>query len=144
MNAARSFAVAATIAAVSVWAPSTASAAPMLSGHYTMTATSESGATTTSDWYFTSCGQGCASVAATPGGPVFGQALLRNGQWTLFWSSDAVCPDGTSVPGALSSYDTWDPNTLAGTDESALNRQVCGYQLRPPRVTQEIQLTQAR
>lgn len=31
-------------------------------------------------WYFTPCGDGCASAARTPGGDVLGQANLVNGQ----------------------------------------------------------------
>lgn len=120
-----------------------ASAAPTMSGHYVSTVTSDSGETTTSDWYFTPCGEGCASVANTSGGPAFGEARLFDGQWTLVWHSDAFCPGGSRVPGAYASYDTWDPNTLAGKDESGLTMQLCGSLGKPLRVTQQLQLTQA-
>lgn len=119
-----------------------ASADPTMSGHYVSTVTSASGETTTSDWYFTPCGAGCASVANTPGGPGFGEARLFNGQWTLAWHSDAFCPSGTSVPGAYASYATWDPNTLSGKNESGITRPVCGSDKGLPRVTQHLELTQ--
>jgi len=144
MNVARGIVTAAMLTGLAVGAAGAASAAPTMSGHYIMTATSESGLTTnTGDWYFTSCGDGCASVASTPGGQAFGQARLRDGKWTLVWHSDAICLGGSSVPGALSSYDTWDANTLAGTDESGpTSTAVCGYGARP-RVTLNMQLTPA-
>jgi hypothetical protein len=114
-----------------------------MNGHYVMTVTSDSGETTTSDWYFTPCGDGCASVAVTPGGSAFGQAQFRDGQWTLVWHSDVVCPGGTHIPGALSSYDTWDPDTLAGTDLAATTlKQTCGNDARL-HATQRMQLTPA-
>jgi hypothetical protein len=76
MTVLRAIVAAAMLTGLAVGAAGTACAAPTMSGHYIMTATSESGLTTTSDWYFTSCGDGCASVAGTPGGPAFGQARL--------------------------------------------------------------------
>jgi hypothetical protein len=121
----------------------TAWAAPSMSGHYISTVTSESGETTTSDWYFSPCGEGCASVANTPGGPAFGNARMFNGQWTLVWHSDAFCPGGSRVPGVYVSYATWDPNTLAGKDDSGIDTPICGSGGRPPRVTQQLQLTPA-
>jgi hypothetical protein len=143
VTATRAIAATALFAGLAIDGASTALAAPpTMSGHYVVTTTGGDGLSTTSDWYFTPCGDGCASVATTPGGPAFELARLLNGQWTLDWSSDAFCPDGSRVPGALFSHDTWDPNTLAGTDRSAPTRQVCGYQVRP-RVTNNIQLTQA-
>jgi hypothetical protein len=143
MNVLRGIATTAMLTGVAVGAAGTASGAPTMSGHYIMAATSQSGETTTSDWYFTSCGDGCASVASTSGGQAFGQAQLRDGWWTLVWHSDAFCLSGSSVPGGLSSYDTWDANTLAGTDESGpASTSVCGFGARP-RVTQNLQLTQA-
>jgi hypothetical protein len=138
----RTIAATALFAVVSIDAAGTASAAsPTMSGHYIATATGESGVSATSDWYFTPCGDGCASVAVAPGAPAFVLARLLNGQWTMDWSSDAVCPDGTRVPGALVSNDAWDPSTLAGTDRSSpITKWACGYQLRPY-VTNSLQLT---
>ena len=128
---------------LAVAAAGTAWAAPTMNGHYLMTVTSDSGQTTTSDWYFTSCGNGCASVAVTPDAPSFGQAQFRDGQWTLVWHSDVVCPGGTHIPGALSSYDTWDPITLAGTDQATTTlKQTCGNDARL-NATQRMQLAPA-
>ena len=108
------FTVAVLVGWLAVGSAGTARAAPSMSGHYVSTVTSESGETTTSDWYFSPCGEGCASVANTPGGPAFGNARMSNGQWTLVWHSDAFCPGGSRVPGVYVSYATWDPNTFAG------------------------------
>ena len=63
MNVTRSFAVAATFAAVAVGAAAPASAAPEMSGHYIATETAANGRSTTNHWYFAPCGDGCASVA---------------------------------------------------------------------------------
>jgi hypothetical protein len=143
MTVPRGIVTAAVLAGLAFGAPGTAWAAPTMNGHYVMTVTSDSGETTTSDWYFTSCGDGCASVAVTPGGSAFGQAQFRDGQWTLVWHSDVVCPGGTHIPGALSSYDTWDPDTLAGTDLAATTlKQTCGNDARL-HATQRMQLTPA-
>jgi hypothetical protein len=143
MNVLRGIATTAMLTGLAIGAPGTASAAPTMSGHYIMAATSQSGETTTSDWYFTSCGDGCASVASTSGGQAFGQARLRDGWWTLVWHSDAPCLSGSTVPGAFSSYDTWDANTLAGTDEyGPTSTAVCGSGAKP-RATNNLQLTQA-
>lgn len=140
----RAIAATALFACLAIDGAGAASAAPpTMSGHYIATASGPSGVSTTSDWYFTPCGGGCASVAIAPGAPAFVLARLVNGQWTMDWSSDAVCPDGTRVPGALFSNDAWDPNTLAGTDSSSpITKWACGYQLRPY-VTNSLQLTYA-
>lgn len=119
----------------------TAWAAPVMSGHYLSTVISDSGEITTSDWYFTPCGEGCASVANTPGAPAFGNARMVNGQWTLVWHSDAFCPGGSRVPDVYVSYATWDPITLEGKDDSGIATPICGSGGRPPRVTQHLQLT---
>ncbi|RUP05051.1 MAG: hypothetical protein EKK34_11990 [Mycobacterium sp.] len=134
--------VAAIAGSLAVASAATASADPTMSGHYVSTVISASGETTTSDWYFTPCGAGCASVANAPGGPGFGEARIFDGQWTLAWHSDAFCPSGTRVPGAYASYATWDPGTLAGKNESGITRPVCGSDKGLPRVTQNLQLTQ--
>src|SRR6516165_8018655 len=80
--------------ASAVWAETT------LSGHYIRTETNpQNGQSVTDDWYATPCGDGCASLASTPGGPAISQARLVNGQWTLDSSVHTViCPDGTVVP----------------------------------------------
>jgi hypothetical protein len=114
-----------------------------MSGHYINTATTPHGITDSYDWYFTPCGDGCASV--TIGGPTpgpVGQARLVNGQWTMDTTGPATCGDNTNVPSALTSHYTWDPNTLAGTAQLTLNVPACaepaGYQQ-----TNSVQLRQA-
>ena len=142
MDVRRSFAVAATVAAVAVGAATPASAAPEMSGHYIETETAASGRSTTNDWYFTPCGEGCASVALK-GAPAFGRAQLVGGQWKFdVTGNTAMCEDGTRVPNALSAHYTWDPTTLAGTVQSTADVAECGdpagYQ-----VSDNIQLRQA-
>jgi hypothetical protein len=80
----------------------------------------------TNDWYFTPCGDGCASVSRTPGGQPLGQANLVNGQWGLDTSDAAECPDGTTVPDAIAAHRSWDPNTLAGTVQTTAKEGACG------------------
>lgn len=94
--------------------------------HYIKTETTSTGFSDTNDWYFTSCGDGCAEVATSPGGQPFGRAQLVNGQWTMDNAADSVCSDGTKVPNADSDHFTWDPNTLMGTDRVTNNLPTCG------------------
>jgi hypothetical protein len=142
MTVTKSLAVAATFAAVVVGAATPASAAPEMSGHYIETETAASGRSTTSDWYFAPCGDGCASVAPK-GAKAFGRAQLVGGQWILDVTGEtAICQDGTQVPNALSAHYTWDPSTLAGTVQTTADAPECGdpagYQ-----ATDNIQLRQA-
>jgi hypothetical protein len=142
MNVTRSFAVAATFAAVAVGTAAPASAAPEMSGHYIVTETAASDRSATDDWYFTPCGDGCESVARK-GVKAFAQAHLVGGQWILDVTGEAaMCPDNTQVPNALSAHYTWDPSTLAGTVQTTADAAECGdpagYQ-----VTDKIQLRQA-
>jgi hypothetical protein len=142
MNVTRSFAVAATFAAVAVWAAASASAAPEMSGHYIATETAANGRSTTNHWYFAPCGDGCASVALK-GAKAFGRAQLAGGQWILDVTAEtAMCQDDTQVPNALSAHYTWDQSTLAGTVQTTADAPECGdpagYQ-----VTDNIQLRQA-
>jgi hypothetical protein len=124
MSVTRSFAIAAAFGAVAVGAPAPASAAPVMSGHYIETETS-SGLTTTSQWDFTPCGDGCAQTTTSDGTPA--QARLVNGQWTFDDPSVRVhCADGSRQPGAASVHYTWDPNTLAGTAQLTYKRAACG------------------
>jgi len=51
---------------------------------------------------------------------------LVNGQWTMDLVSDAVCPDGSTVPAARGAHYMWDPNTLAGTVQITVNVPACG------------------
>jgi hypothetical protein len=142
MTVTKRLAVAATFAALAVGAATPASAAPEMSGHYIETETAASGRSTTNDWYFTPCGDGCASVAPK-GAKAFGRAQLVGGQWILDVTAEtAMCQDGTQVPDALSAHYTWDPSTLAGTVQTTADAPECGdpagYQ-----ATDNIQLRQA-
>jgi hypothetical protein len=142
MDVTQSLAVAAAVAAVAVGSAAPASAAPEMSGHYIETETAASGRSTTNDWYFTPCGDGCASVALK-GAPAFGRAQLVGGQWKIDVTDEtAICQDGTKVPNALSAHYTWDPSTLAGTVQTTADAPECGdpagYQ-----VTDNIQLKHA-
>jgi hypothetical protein len=80
----------------------------------------------TNNWYFTPCGDGCASATHTLGGPPVGQANLVNGQWVLDTTDEAECMDGTRVPNAITAHRTWDPNTLAGTVQTTGVLTACG------------------
>lgn len=142
MTVTRSLAVAAAVAAVAVGPAAPAFAAPELSGHYIETETAANDRSTTDNWYFSSCGDGCASVARK-GAKAFGQAKLVGGQWTLDVAGEtAMCPDGSQVPNALSAHYTWNPSTLAGTVQTTADAPECGdpagFQ-----VTDNIQLRQA-
>jgi hypothetical protein len=142
MTVTKSLAVAATFAAVAVGAATPASAAPEMSGHYVVTETAANGRTTTDHWYFSPCGDGCASVAPK-GAKAFGQAHLVGGQWTLDVTGEmAMCPDGTQVPNALSAHYTWDPSTLAGTVQKTADAPECGDQAGY-QATANVQLRQA-
>jgi hypothetical protein len=135
MAIAGGFVATAIFASIAVSAASTASAdPPTMSGHYTATETSPTGSQWTFGWYLTTCGDGCVSVASTPGGQADGQARLANGQWTMDRPGlPANCADGTSVPNASSQHITWDANTLAGTEQMTNTVAACGepagYQL---------------
>ena len=131
------------LAGLAVGAASTAWAdPPTMNGHYVRTVTNAVGQATTADWYFTPCGDGCASAALTASGQAFAQARLVNGQWTMDTMSPAACADGSSVPDALFAHYTWDPNTLAGTGQMTIKVPSCG---RPVgyQQTNSVQLRQA-
>jgi hypothetical protein len=134
--------VAASVVALAVGAAAPASAAPAMSGHYIETSTEpQSGRSTTSDWYFTPCGDGCADMSnpATGGGS---RTMLVNGQWTMDTTGATVCPDGTKVPNAQTVHYTWDPSTLAGTARITEKVATCGASA-PESWTNNIQLRQA-
>ena len=128
MTITQGIAVAATFAAVAVGAASPAWADQTMSGHDIETVTDpSSGQSITNDWYFTPCGDGCASVAIRPDASAPSQARLVNGQWTLDSAVHTLsCPDGTVLPNAVSAHYTWDPNTLAGTVQVTNNVPACG------------------
>jgi hypothetical protein len=120
------FAATAIFAGLALGLAAPASAVNQMSGHYIKTETDTTGQSTTDDFYFTPCGDGCASVADTLGGQPFAQARVVNGKWTMDFTQDATCPDGSDVPNVESAHFTWDPKTLAGTDHYTDKRAVCG------------------
>ena len=144
MTITRGFAATAIFAGLAVGTASAAWAETTMSGHYLRIETDpQTGQSETDDWYATPCGDGCASLALTPGGPVISQARLVNGQWTLESAIHTLnCPDGTVVPNAVSAHYTWDPDTLAGTVQLTSNVPACGipggYQ-----TTNDVQISQA-
>jgi hypothetical protein len=79
--------VATPVAALGVGSAAPASAAPEMSGHYIDTkANPETGGSTTSDWYVTPCGDGCADVTVNQtqlkGLILSGRCCwMVNGQW---------------------------------------------------------------
>jgi hypothetical protein len=124
----RAIAATAMLAGLAVGTSCTAWAETTMSGHYIRTETDpQTGQSEDDDWYATPCGDGCVSLASTPGGPALSQASLVNGQWTLASAVHTLsCPDGTVVPNAVSAHYTWDPNTLAGTVQVTYNVPACG------------------
>jgi hypothetical protein len=122
MNVAKSFAIAASFATVAVGAAIPASADLEMSGHYTMTYSEH-----TDDYYFTPCGDGCASVTDTPGGKPFGTAHFNDGKWTLVDpDTDVSCDDGSTVEHAATSVKTWDAKTLTGVSHVTEKKAICG------------------
>jgi hypothetical protein len=144
MTLTRAIAAAAMLAALAVGTANAARAQTTLSGHYIRTETDpQTGQSVIDHWYATPCGDGCATLASTPGGPAVSQARLVDGQWTLDSAvHQLICPDGTLVPNAVSAHYTLDPNTLAGTVQLTYQVAACGvpagYQ-----VTNNVQLSQA-
>ena len=128
MTITRGFAATAIFAGLAVGTASAAWAETTMSGHYLRIETDpQTGQSETDDWYATPCGDGCASLALTPGGPAISQARLVDGQWTLESAIHTLnCPDGTVAPNAVSAHYTWDPATLAGTVQLTSNVPACG------------------
>ena len=130
-------------APVGAWGPVGPAPLPsdfQTNGHYTETQINPKnmqpftvhGQQVVNQWYFSPCGDGCASAAREPGGQPLGQANLVNGQWVLDTTDSAECPDGTSVPDAIAAHRTWDPNTLAGTIQLSGNKPACGNPVGVP------------
>ena len=140
MKITRAIAAAATFAAAAAaGAAAPASAAPRMSGNYVLTETNPAGQTTATDWNVNPCGDGCADIKAGNG---TSRAQFVDGQWVLDMFDNLRCLDGTRVPYAMNAHLTWDPNTLAGTDQQVYIEAACG---RPSGYTQtnQIQLKQA-
>ena len=127
MAIAPGFAATVIFAGLAVGTASATWAETTLSGHYIRTETErQTGQSVTDDWYATPCGDGCASLASTPGGPAQSQARLVNGQWIVDTTGAPLrCPDG-SVVNAVSAHYTLDPNTLAGTVLLTYEVPACG------------------
>ena len=127
MAVTRGFAASVIFAGVAVGLAAPATATPTMSGHYIRTETEpQTGQSVTDDWYATPCGDGCASLANTPGGPALSQAWLVIGQWTMDTVDDTLCSDNSRVPDAIAAHYAWDPNTLAGTIQNTDNVSACG------------------
>ena len=133
-------AAAAMLAGLAVGAAAPASATPVMSGHYIETETTPDGRSSTNDWHFAPCGDGCADVSNPATGRGF-RAMLVNGQWTIDSTDSVVCSDGTTEDNSTSAHYTWDPNTLVGTVQRTQNQSVCGH--APKSFTYNLQLKQA-
>ena len=121
---------------------SSSSSSPTMSGHYIRTETNpRNGMNSDDDWYFTPCGDGCASVALSPGGPTYGRSQLVNGQWTMDATDNQSCTDGSTVSDVNTVHYTWDPDTLAGTVQVTQKFAVCGDSA-PQSFTNNVQLRQ--
>jgi hypothetical protein len=114
----RGFATPAFLAGLALGLATPAAAAPVMNGHYIETETNSAGQSTTDNWNFTPCGDGCANI--TGGGPQpgpLGQARIVNGQWAVDITSNVDCGDGRHIRNAGVTHYTWDPNTLGGTGQ---------------------------
>jgi hypothetical protein len=141
MAIARSLAATAMFAGLALAFAAPVIAAPQMSGHYIETETDPAtGHQDTYDWYFTPCGDGCASITGAHGGNI-AQAQLVDGQWTFDTPATQGCADGTNTP--ATDHITWDPNTLAGTMLITLASPGCGGQPAGTQLTWNVQLTQA-
>jgi hypothetical protein len=124
MATTRGLAATAMVAGLALGLAPHAAAAPVMSGHYVMTLTNPTtDQTTTDDWHFTPCGDGCASVQP------WGQARLINGKWTLDTTNNALCRNGITVFQAEDAHYVWDPNTLSGTVQLTGKNTACGRPL---------------
>ncbi|OBF63648.1 hypothetical protein A5787_01130 [Mycobacterium sp. 852002-50816_SCH5313054-b] len=92
-------------------------------GHYVFTETVSAGHTYVTDWNVNPCGEGCIDIKAGNG---TSRAQLVDGQWVLDMFDNVRCADGVRVPYAANAHITWDPNTLAGTDQQVYTEAACG------------------
>jgi hypothetical protein len=133
------FAATAIFAGLALGLAAPGSAAPEMSGHYAETETNVHGVSTSNDWYFTPCGEGCAIAML----PRPAQARLVGGQWVMdILGDNSTCDNGSIVPHNENSHFTWDPNTLVGTVVFTNIAAACG---NPPGTSQtnKIQLSKA-
>src|ERR1700757_3752738 len=140
MDITRAIAAFATLAAGTAGATAApASGAPVMIGDYVLTETNPTGQKFVTDWNVNPCGDGCADIKAGVG---ISRAQLVDGQWVLDMFDNIRCSDGTRVPYAANAHITWDPNTLAGTDQQVYMQAACGQPAGYTR-TNRIQLRQA-
>ncbi|MCV7101676.1 hypothetical protein [Mycobacterium palustre] len=125
MAIARGFAATAVVAGLAVATSGTARAdATTMNGSYVETATTPAGATFTTNWTVSPCGDGCIYIKAGAGG---GQARLVDGQWVMDTLSNVNCADGSYIQYASNTHLTWDPNSLAGTAQHTYIIPACGH-----------------
>jgi hypothetical protein len=135
MDITRAIAAFATLAAGTAGATAApASGAPVMIGDYVLTETNPAGQKFVTNWNVNPCGDGCADIKAGNG---TSRAQLVDGQWVLDMFDNIRCSDGFRVPYAANAHLTWDPNTLAGTDQQVYMQAACG---RPPGYTQTNQI----
>jgi hypothetical protein len=104
---------------------------PTMRGHYTETETNPTtGQSTTYEFDFTPCGEGCADATMSDG--ILVRARLYGSQWGMDINGGAACPDGSHVPGVLTVHLVWDAYTLTGTASATSKYAVCGS---PPSYT---------
>ena len=124
MNITGAVSAAAAVAAVAAGAATApASAAPVMSGDYILTETNPAGHRSVTNWNISPCGDGCADIKAGVGSS---RAQLVDGQWVIDMFDNVRCSDGTRIPFAANAHITWDPDTLAGTDQQVYTLAVCG------------------
>ncbi len=92
-------------------------------GDYVLTETSPTGQIHITDWNVNPCGEGCADIRAGAG---TSRAQLVDGQWVVDMFDNIRCSDGVRVPYAVNAHLTWDPDTLAGTDQQVYTQAACG------------------
>jgi hypothetical protein len=135
MDITRAIAALATLAAGTAGATAApASGAPVMTGDYVLTETNPAGQKFVTNWNVNPCGDGCADIKAGVG---TSRAQLVDGQWVLDMFDNIRCSDGIRVSYAANAHLTWDPNTLAGTDQQVYMQAACG---RPPGYTQTNQI----
>lgn len=99
-----------------------ASGDPAMMGHYVFTETTSAGHKYVTDWNVNPCGDGCLDIKAGNG---TSRAQLVDGQWVLDMFDNVRCADGVRVPYAANAHITWDPDTLAGTDQQVYTEAAC-------------------
>ncbi|WIM88358.1 hypothetical protein PT015_02275 [Candidatus Mycobacterium wuenschmannii] len=121
MTITRGAAAGALLAGLALVFTAPTSSADPFEGHYIETETYPDGhQDPPSDWYVSSCGDGCASIQH------LGQAKLANGQWTLDGKGGVSCEQGGDTPDAIGFHYAWDAHTLDGTVEITNKVDACG------------------